>query len=69
MLCATTFVMIQTPATGILQAGLVRRKNCLSVIAQALVGVVLGSALWFVVGFSLTFGKSAGGIPDLSFHI
>ena len=63
MLFATTFVMLQTPATGLAQAGLVRRKNALSVIAQAFIGVLVGSFLWFVVGFSLTFsGASHGGL-------
>ena len=34
MICATTFVMLQTPACGMCQSGLVRRKNSLSVIGQ-----------------------------------
>jgi hypothetical protein len=45
MLFATTFVMLQTPATGLAQAGLVRRKNALSLIAQAFIGVLVGSFL------------------------
>ena len=62
MLFATTFVMLQTPATGLAQAGLVRRKNALSLIAQAFLGVLLGSCLWFAVGFSLVFSSSTGGM-------
>lgn len=61
MMCATTFVMLQTPATGFAQSGLVRRKNALSLIAQSFVGVSIGSLLWYLVGYSLTFGESAGG--------
>ena len=61
MIFATTFVMIQTPAMGIAQAGMIRRKNSLSMLMQTLTGLVVGSLLWFSVGFSLTFGPSNGG--------
>ena len=47
MLCATTFVMLQTPAAGFVQGGLVRRKNTMSVIGQSFIGVVIGSILWY----------------------
>lgn len=60
MLCATTFVMLQTPAAGFAQAGLVRRKNAVSVIGQAFIGVVIGCILWYAFGYSLTFGPSCG---------
>ena len=62
MLFATTFVMLQTPAAGIAQAGLVRKKNALSVIQQALVGVAIGSLMWMVLGFSLVFAPSWHGL-------
>ena len=68
MLFATTFVMLQTPATGIAQAGLVRRKNALSLVAQAFLGVLIGSCLWFAVGFSLVFGPSSGGLIGSPLH-
>jgi Amt family ammonium transporter len=70
MICATTFVMLQTPACGLLQAGLVRRKNSLSVIGQSLCGLAIGSILWYMIGFSLTFGPSQGGfIGDPSTYV
>ena len=34
MVMATTFVMLQTPALGLCQAGLIRRKNALSMLMQ-----------------------------------
>ena len=40
MILATTFVYLQTPAMGICQAGLVRRKNSLSMLMQTLVRVL-----------------------------
>lgn len=60
MLFATTVVMIQTPAMGLAQAGMIRRKNSLSMIMQTMAGMAIGSLLWFAFGFSLTFGPSVG---------
>ena len=62
MILATTFVFIQTPAMGIAQAGLLRRKNVLSMITQTMIGVCVGSLLYAAVGFSLFWGDSQGGI-------
>ena len=61
MLLATTFVYLQTPAMGICQAGLVRRKNSLSMLMQTLTGLVIGSIMWYVVGFGLVFGNPSYG--------
>ena len=69
MIMASTFVMLQTPALGLAQAGIIRRKNALSMLMQTLTGFAVGSLLWFFVGFTLTFGPTAGGsgfIGDLS---
>ncbi|KAL6060416.1 Ammonium transporter [Balamuthia mandrillaris] len=62
MMMATTFVMLQTPAMGIAQAGLIRRKNSLSMLMQTLTGLCIGSVIWFIFGFALTFGESKGGV-------
>ena len=62
MIMAATFVMLQTPALGLAQAGIIRRKNALSMLMQTLTGFVIGSLLWFICGFSLTFGKSINGV-------
>jgi hypothetical protein len=66
---ATTMVVIQTPAMGLAQAGMIRRKNALSMIMQVLTGLVIGSLMWFAFGFSLTFGPDAGGYGIIgNFH-
>ena len=49
MITATTFVMLMTPAMGIAQAGMIRRKNALSMIMQTMAGMVIGSLLWLVL--------------------
>ena len=38
MMFTTSFVMLQTPAMGIAQAGMIRRKNSLSMLMQTLSG-------------------------------
>jgi Amt family ammonium transporter len=47
---------------GIAQAGMIRRKNSLSMMMQCVSGMAIGSLLWYVVGYSLTFGPDVGGI-------
>ena len=42
------------------QAGMIRRKNSLSMLMQVLFGMVIGSLLWTAVGFSVAFGPSVG---------
>jgi Amt family ammonium transporter len=58
MMFAATVVMMQTPAMGMAQAGMIRRKNSLSMLMQVLFGMLIGSLLWAMVGFSLAFGPS-----------
>ena len=41
-------------------AGMIRRKNSLSTLLQAMAGVAIGSILWMIWGFSLTFGEDHG---------
>jgi ammonium transporter, Amt family len=62
MLVSTGLVMLMTPALGFFEAGLIRSKNALSVLVQTFSGIAILSALWFVVGFTLVFAPSQGGI-------
>lgn len=83
MLISTAMVMMMTPALGMFEAGLLRFKNSLSVIVQTFFGLAILSALWFIVGFSLTFsslssqpqtdgaavnGEIIGGLNWIFFH-
>lgn len=54
--------MLMTPALGFFEAGLIRSKNALSVIVQTFAGIAILSTLWFILGFSLVFAPSQGGI-------
>ena len=62
MLISTGLVMLMTPALGFFEAGLIRSKNALSVLVQIFSGIAILSALWFIVGFTLVFAPSQGGI-------
>jgi ammonium transporter, Amt family len=62
MLISTGLVMLMTPALGFFEAGLIRSKNALSVLVQTFSGLAILSTLWFVLGFTLVFGPSQGGI-------
>jgi len=68
VMTAAALVFIQTPAMGIAQAGMIRRKNSLSMLLQTMSGIFIGSVLWFTIGFALTFGRDVGGfIGDLNY--
>ena len=72
MLISTGLVMMMTPALGLFEAGLIRRKNGLSVIVQTFFGLAILSALWFVIGFTFVFAPSQegfiGGLDFLFFN-
>ena len=47
---------------GLAQAGMIKRKNSLTMLMQTLTGAAIGSILWLVIGYSLTFSGSIYGI-------
>uniref|UniRef100_A0A7S2VEY5 Ammonium transporter AmtB-like domain-containing protein n=1 Tax=Entomoneis paludosa TaxID=265537 RepID=A0A7S2VEY5_9STRA len=47
---------------GLAQAGMIRRKNSLSMLMQVLFGMTIGSLLWVTIGFTLSFGESSHGL-------
>jgi ammonium transporter, Amt family len=55
LLVSTSFVMIMIPALAFFEAGLLRRKNSISIIMQCFSGLAILSILWIVIGFSLSF--------------
>ncbi len=64
---AAALVMLMTPALGFFYAGLVRKKNLVSTLAQCLTIFAVVSLVWALWGYSLVFGESIGGfVGDLS---
>ena len=63
ILVATALVLFMTlPGLAMFYAGLVRAKSVLSVVMQCFSIAALASVLWMILGYSLSFGDSAGGM-------
>lgn len=62
MLTATGLVLLMTPGLSFFYGGMVRQKNVISTMLQSFMAMGVISILWIVVGFSLAFGDSIGGI-------
>lgn len=61
MLVAGSLVLLMIPALGLFESGLLRKKNAVSVFMQIFFGLALLSVMWFVFGFSLSFGPDESG--------
>jgi Amt family ammonium transporter len=62
MLSATALVLIMTPGLAFFYGGMVSKKNVISTMLQSFICMALITILWVIVGFSLAFGDSIGGI-------
>ena len=62
MIVASAFVLLMTPGLAFFYGGMVDRKNVISTMLQSFVALGVISVVWVVVGFSLCFGDSLGGI-------
>src|SRR3990172_3050177 len=62
VLAAAALVLLMTPGLGFFYAGFTRGKNALATIMQSFIVVGLVSVQWVVIGYSLAFGPSQGGI-------
>lgn len=62
MLVAGSLVLLMIPALGMFESGLLRKKNAVSIFMQIFSGLAILSVMWFIFGFSLSFGPSNQGI-------
>jgi Amt family ammonium transporter len=62
LMVSAAFVMLMIPGVGLFYAGLVRRKNIISMIALSFVVLAVVSIFWMVIGYSLAFGPDIGGV-------
>jgi ammonium transporter, Amt family len=62
MLTATGLVLLMTPGLSYFYGGMVSAKNVVSTMLQSFIAMAVISIVWVVVGFSLAFGDSLGGI-------
>nr|WP_262712530.1 hypothetical protein [Arachidicoccus ginsenosidivorans] len=62
ILVATALVFLMTPGLALFYGGMVNRKNILSTMIKSVVAAGVVGVLWIVIGFSLAFGDSLGGV-------
>ena len=62
MLVASAFVLLMTPGLSFFYGGMINKKNVISTMLQSFIALGVISVLWVVVGFSLAFGDSIGGM-------
>jgi len=69
IILAGVLVFLMIPALALFEAGLLRKKNAVSVFMQIFFGLGFLSMMWFVFGFSMAFGpdESNGLIGNLDF--
>lgn len=62
MLVAAGLVLLMTPGLSFFYGGMVSFRNVVSTMLQSFISLGVVSVLWVVVGFSLAFGDSLGGL-------
>lgn len=70
LLIAGFMVMFMQPGFAMVEAGFTRSKNTANILMKNLMDFSIGSLLYWVIGFTLMYGDSLGGIigiPDLFF--
>jgi Amt family ammonium transporter len=62
LLISIALVCLMTPGLALFYGGMVRKKNVLSTFMHSLFSLALISVQWVVIGYSLSFGASKGGL-------
>ncbi len=62
LLVSSALVLLMIPALALFYGGMVRRKNVLSTLMHSLAALPVLSVIWALVGYSLAFGPTHGGI-------
>jgi len=62
VLISTALVILMTPAVGFFYGGMVRKKSILSTIMMCFAALFLISIQWVLIGFTLAFGPTKGGV-------
>src|SRR5690606_38655499 len=60
ILTSTALVLMMTlPGLALFYGGMVRRKNVIATLAHSTAAFAIVAVLWFVAGYSLSFGQGA----------
>jgi len=62
LLVCTALVMLMTPGLALFYGGMVQKKNVLSTFMHSFFALGLVSVQWAVIGYSLAFGQTHGGL-------
>ncbi|WP_310396878.1 ammonium transporter [Hymenobacter sp.] len=62
MLTASGLVLFMVPGLAFFYGGMVSKRSVISTMLQSFIALGVISVLWYVVGFSLAFGDSIGGV-------
>jgi Amt family ammonium transporter len=62
MIMCSAFVFLMTPGLALFYSGMERRKNSLNTLMSCFFICGVGSVLWIIIGYSLSFGTDHGGI-------
>ncbi len=66
ILTSTALVLMMTlPGLALFYGGMVRKKNIIATIAQSTVALMIVTVLWFVAGYSLSFGAGPDAINSV----
>ena len=69
VLIATGLVTMMTPALAFFYGGMVRKKNILSTLNLSFITMGLISLQWVLIGYTLAFGPSIGGLIGALDHL
>ena len=62
VLISAALVMLMTPGLAFFYGGMVRVKSTLNMLMMSFIALGVVTVLWVLYGFTLSFGKDAGGI-------
>lgn len=62
MLISSALVLLMTPGLAFFYGGMVKRKSVVNMIMSSAIMMGVGSIMWVLVGFSLSFSGDIGGV-------
>ena len=69
VLGAAALVLFMTPGLALFYGGLVRSKNVLGTMMQAVAAIAIVSVVWLLAGYTLAFGPDVGGVIGGLAHV
>ena len=69
MVVASALVFLMTPGLAFFYGGMVNKKSVISTMLQSFVALGVISILWVIIGFSLAFGDSIGGVIGATYSV